>query len=214
MKKIFRFLSVMLITGAFTACVDDIETPDRGQQSNPEKEIQGTYSGVWTVTYVENGVETVYTANGTLSVAPKGEQAYAGIISAKANFTDAVGFNLDLASPVNISPLTNAGSFQVYNSVTPNGFTKEQKNIDGTVVEVEVTKEDGSKVMEPVELSTTLMGQVYPLNAAGERVKADPSAFEVVFDFTYTYQKEIIVNRRPRKVDCKEIYNFNGLCNK
>ncbi len=45
MKKIFKGLSIALIGLAFTSCVGDIDTPARGQQTNPEKTIQGVYEG-------------------------------------------------------------------------------------------------------------------------------------------------------------------------
>ena len=87
--------------------------------------------------------------------------------------------------------------YQVYNSVTPNGFSKKLDN-DGTIL----------------DLNTQFMGQIFPRDAQGELTKTDPATLEFVLDFTYTYQKIIIVNRRPRKVDCEEKYHFVGYLNK
>lgn len=58
MKNKFKFLSVILLGFAATACVEDIETPDRGPQGNPETEVQGTYTGTWTLEYTENTTVT------------------------------------------------------------------------------------------------------------------------------------------------------------
>lgn len=215
MKNKFKFLSVILLSFAATACVEDIETPDRGPQGNPEKEIQGTYNGVWTLEYTENTTVTNYQCDGTLIVSPKDGQAYAAYLSIDASFSDNVGMSIDLSSAANISPLTNAGSYQMYNSVTPNGFTKVAKEIDGTELLVDVKNvETGETEKKPLEISATFMGQVYPVDAQGEHVTSNPVAFEGVLEFTYTYQKTILVNNRPRKIDCKEVYRFDGVCNK
>ncbi len=215
MKNKFKFLSVILLGFAATACVEDIETPERGPQGNPEKEIQGTYTGMWTLEYTEGTNITTYQSNGTLKVEPKDEQAYAAYISVDAPFTDQPGKSIAFTSAANISPLTNAGSYQMYNSVTPNGFTKIAKDLDGTVVTIERQNTETEETEQvPLEVSATFMGQIFPVNAQGEHVTTNPSAFEGILDFTYTYQKTVIVNRRPRKIDCKEVYHFEGVCNK
>lgn len=205
MKNIFKVLSIALLGFSFTACVGDIDTPDRGQQGNPEKEVAGTYNGTWTLTYTENGKVTEYTCDGTATIAPKGDQAYAGTVSVKAEFANNVGMSLETSSAVNISPLTNANSYQFYNSVTPNGFTKVGKEVNGTPLQ-----QGGADL----KLSTTLMGQIFPRNAEGELVKEGAAYMQMTFDFTYQYQKQIKVNNRPRNVDCKEVYKFVGVLNK
>lgn len=196
MKNIFKLLSFACVSLAFTACVEDIDTPDRGPQPNPEKEIAGVYQGTWTVSYKEATTTTEYSAQGDVVVTPK-EYAYAADVTAKVSFVENAGLNLDNTSAANISPLTNANSYQVYNSVTPNGFSKKLDN-DGTIL----------------DLNTQFMGQIFPRDAQGELTKTDSATLEFVLDFTYTYQKTIIVNRRPRKVDCEEKYHFVGYLNK
>lgn len=198
MKNIFKGLSIALIGLAFTSCVGDIDTPARGEQTNPEKTIQGTYEGQWTVTYKEDTKTTEYVVDGSVVVNPM-DRAYAATVNVKAPFDN--GLKIDLTSPANISPLTNANSYQVYNSVTPNGLTKIAYEPDGTVV----TKDD-----EPYSVSATFMGQVFPYNASGELVKEGAAYYEIVLDFTYAYSVQKIVNRRPRNVDYEEIYHFVG----
>lgn len=215
MKNKFKFLSVILLGFAATACVEDIETPDRGPQGNPETEVQGTYTGTWTLEYTENTTVTTYTCDGTMKLAPKGEQAYAGIMTVDATFDNNAAMSISLSSAANISPLTNAGSYQIYNSVTPNGLTKNAKNLDGTEIMVDKTNpETGETKQVNLEINATFMGQIFPVNASGELVKSDPAALESVLDFTYTYQKTVMVNNRPRKLDCKEVYHFEGVCRK
>ncbi len=126
-------------------------------------------------------------------------QAYAATVNVKAPFEN--GLKVDLTSPANVSPLTNANSYQVYNSVTPNGFTKIATEPSGTVV----TKDD-----VPYQVSTTFMGQVFPYNASGELVKEGAAYYEFVLDFTYAYTVQKKVNNRPRNVDYQEIYHFVG----
>lgn len=201
MKNIFKGLSIALIGLAFTSCVGDIDTPARGTQTNPENDIKGVYEGQWTVTYKEDTKTTEYTVDGTVDITPM-NQAYAATVNVKAPFAnDATGLNVDLTSPANVSPLTNANSYQVYNSVTPNGLTKIAQEPNGTVV----TKDN-----VPYAVSTTFMGQVFPYNASGELVKEGPAYYELVLDFTYAYSVQKIVNRRPRNVDYEEIYHFVG----
>lgn len=150
-----------------------------------------------------------------MKLAPKGEQAYAGIMTVDATFDNNAAMSISLSSAANISPLTNAGSYQVYNSVTPNGLTKNAKNLDGTEIMVDKTDpETGVTKQVNLEINATFMGQIFPVNASGELVKSDPAALESVLDFTYTYQKTVMVNNRPRKLDCKEVYHFEGVCRK
>lgn len=201
MKNIFKLLSLACLSVAFTACVEDIDTPDRGPQSNPEKEIAGTYDGTWTLTYKEGTESGEYEAQGTVDVTPT-EFAYAANIAINADFPQAPKYSLEKTSAANISPLTNATTFQVYNSVTPNGFTKE----------VDSNDEKGNPVV--LSVNTQFTGNIYPLDADGELTKGEPKSLKFVLEFKYEYIKIIMNGRRPKKLDCNETYRFVGYLNK
>lgn len=199
MKNIFKVLSIALLGLSFTACVEDIDTPARGPQGNPEKEVTGTYNGTWTVTYTEGTAQTVYTTEGTLAVNPNGDQAFSVMLNAKCNIAEKPSLDIDLTSVANVTPLTSASAYLVFNSVATNGFTK--KNVE----------------LQPgqfSDLGTTFTGQITPRNGEGDAVHTAPAYLQAVLDFTYSYQKQVKVNGRPKKLDCKEIYHFDGTLNK
>lgn len=198
MKNIFKVLSIALLGLSFTACVEDIDTPARGEQGNPEKEVAGTYNGTWTVTYQEGENKTEYSVPGTITLSPKGEQAYAAMLNVKCAVAERPSLDIDLTSATNVTPLTSASAYLLFNAVTPNGFTK--------TIETEANVKG--------DYSTTFTGQIVPRNGEGDAVKVDPAYLDADLDFTYNYQKTVIVNRRPRKLDCKEIYHFDGTLNK
>ncbi|MDE6484637.1 MAG: hypothetical protein K2L14_04520 [Duncaniella sp.] len=223
MKNIFKVLSIACIGAAFTACVDDVDTPDRGEQVDPVPAVEGVYEGTWTLVYTENTTVTEYTCDGKLTVAPltrvddEGNsfvQKFAANITVDADFANNVGQSMvDFTSAANISPLTNALSYQMYNSVTPNGLSKIAKDPDGTVVTYD-TKVDDVDVTLDRDINATFMGQIFPYTAEGELTKAAPAYLEAVLEFEYLYQKTVMNGRRPVKLDCKQTYKFVGKLNK
>lgn len=223
MKNIFKVLSIACIGAAFTACVDDVKTPDRGDQIDPVPTVEGTYEGTWTLVYTENTTVTEYTCDGTIQLAPLTRvdedgnsfvQKFAAYVTIDAAFSDNVGQSMnDFTSAANVSPLTNALSYQVYNSVTPNGFTKIAKDPDGTVVTYD-TKIDDVDVTLDRDVNATFMGQIFPRTADGELTKGTPAYFDAVLEFEYIYQKTVMNGRRPVKLDCKQTYKFVGKLNK
>ncbi len=222
MKNIFKVLSIACVGVAFTACVDDIKTPDRGEQVDPVPSVEGLYNGTWTLVYFDGSKSTEYTCDGTLDLEPLNRvnedgtsfvQKFAANLTAVANFPENPGQSIDFTSAANISPLTNALSYQMYNSVTPNGFTKLAKDPDGTQVTYE-TEIDNEKVQLPLEVSATFMGQIFPRTADGELTKSTPDYLQAVLEFEYAYTKTVMNGRRPVKLDCKQTYKFVGSLDK
>lgn len=207
MKSIFKILSVALIGLSFTACVEDIDTPSRGPVTNPEKEVAGTYTGTWTVDYTVDNQTTTYTVPGTMTLAaPTDGTSYRGFLTSNAVVPENNILDHKLTSAVNITPLTTATNYLVYNAVTPNGFSKD---IAVTVLNAQ------NQIENTVQsYTTTITGQVTPLDAAGQPTKATATAYEMSIDFEYLYQCAELSGRRPKLVDYKQTYHFVGKLNK
>lgn len=209
MKKIFKLLSVALIGLSFTSCVEEIDTPARGPQSNPEKDIAGEYVGTWTIDYTVGTSTTTFQIPGIMTLKPDAEgTAYKALLTSKAVVTEQPVLDHNLTSAVNVAPLNTAGRYLVYNSVETNGFDKD----------ITITKlNDQNVIVEQVaSYGSQITGYVLP--AASQ---SDDDAFTVAdadyklsIDFAYNYQCDILRGRRPAKVDYVQKYNFVGYLKK
>ncbi|MDE6741050.1 MAG: hypothetical protein K2J58_01825 [Muribaculaceae bacterium] len=206
MKKILKLMSVAFIGVCCASCVEDIKTPDRGPQTNPEKEIAGVYEGTWTINYTEGTTTTTYTIPGTMSLSSDGT-AYKGMLTSDAVVEEQPVLEHKLTTAVNVAPLNSAGRYLVYNAVTPNGFDKD----------ILITKLNDKNVIE--EAMTTVGSVVtgYALPATN-KTEADAfpegAAYMLTIDFTYNYQCDELSGRRPKKVDYVQKYNFVGYLKK
>lgn len=208
MKKIFKVLSVALVGFSFASCVEDIDTPNRGPQTNPEKEVAGQYVGTWTINYVIDSDTTSFAIPGTMDLNPnQAGTAYQGVMTSKAVVEAKPLLDHNLTTAVNISPLNTAGRYLVYNAVTPNGFDKD----------IVITKLNDKNAIE--EANTTvgsqITGYVIPESRKSE-ADAFPAdaAYMLTVDFKYNYQCDIIVGKRPKKSDYVQVYHFVGYLKK
>ena len=197
-------MSTALIGVCCASCVENIDTPDRGPQSNPEKEIAGVYEGTWTINYTEGTATTTYEIPGTMILAPdQAGTAYKAMLTSDAVVENQPVLEHKLTTAVNVAPLNTAGRYLVYNSVVPNGFDKD----------IQITKLNDQNVIE--EAMTTVGSVVtgYALPAAN---KTEADAFPadashmLTISFTYNYQYDKMNGRRPAKVDCVQDYTFVG----
>lgn len=119
MKKIFNILFLLVASAVcFTACDNDYEMPDPGNQINPEKEVAGTYVGEWSK--VNEGTGAEENGTGTLIFAPdeEGGSYVVSITAAAEGLT--LGLTTDTAR-ANISKNSNNG-YDFVNTVKTNGF--------------------------------------------------------------------------------------------
>lgn len=207
MKNIFKILSVALIGLSFTACVESIDTPSRGPVANPEKEVAGTYTGTWTVTYTVGTAKTEYNVPGSMTLAaPTDGTAFRGYLTSNAVVPENNILDHKLTCAVNITPLTTATNYLVYNAVVPNAFNKD---IAVTILN------DKNQIEDAVNsYTTTITGNVTPLDAAGQPTKGTATAMELTVDFEYLYQCAELAGKRPKLVDYKQTYHFVGKLNK
>ncbi len=133
MKKIFSLMFLLCAAClAFTACDTDDEdgVAGTGTPTNPEKEVAGVYTGVYTQD--KNG--TLTTADGTLTLEAT-EKAYI------TNVTVACPtFSLNYSSVANITP-----AYSFYNNFPTNGFGT---NFNGSVKDGKAIITFQSKVKE------------------------------------------------------------------
>lgn len=106
---------VVVMACTLPACRDNAEIPDHGPVVHPQEEAKGLYVGEWTK--VEQGVENVETAPGTMELTPS-EYNYVTNVAVKCE-----EFKLDLTSTANITP--GGLGYQINNGVKTNGFGVE-----------------------------------------------------------------------------------------
>lgn len=201
-------MSVALIGICCASCVTDIDTPDRGPQTNPEKEIAGVYEGTWTINYTEGTTTTTYTIPGTMTLAAdQSGTAYKGELTSNAVVEEQPLLDHKLTTAVNVAPLNSAGRYLVYNAVTPNGFDKD----------IPITKLNDQNVIEE---AMTTVGSVVTGYALPSTNKTEADAFPadaaymLTISFTYNYQFDKMNGKRPQKVDCVQDYTFVGYLKK
>ena len=201
-------MSVALIGVCCASCVEEIETPARGPQSNPEKEIAGVYEGTWTINYTIGTNTTTFTIPGTMTLATdQADTAYKGMLTSDAVVEEQPVLEHKLTTAVNVAPLNTAGRYLVYNAVTPNGFDKD----------VLVTKLNDQNVIEEVltTVGSTVTGYALP---AANKTEADAfpegASHMLTISFTYNYQMDVLNGRRPQKVDYVQDYTFVGYLKK
>lgn len=125
MKNILKALFLVFACFGFAACSDEVGYIDPGAQGNPEKEIQGTYTGTWTQEY--NGEVT--TAQGTVTFTPT-DNAY--VTNVEVSCPD---FNIELKGIANV--VNFEGGYKFFNQeASNNGFGVV---FDGTVINKEAS---------------------------------------------------------------------------
>lgn len=201
-------MSVALIGFSCASCVKDIDTPDRGPQSNPEKEIAGVYEGTWTIDYTEGTKTTTFTIPGTMTLAADAAgTAYKAILTSEAVVADQPILDHKLSTAVNVAPINTAGRYLVYNSVTPNGFNKD----------IKITKLNDENVFEEVmaNYGSVVTGYVIPTayKSEGDNFPEDAVSM-LTIDFSYNYQCDGGTVKRPKKIDYVQKYNFVGYLKK
>lgn len=201
-------MSVALLGLSCASCVTDIDTPDRGPQTNPEKDVAGVYEGTWTIDYTIGTETTTYSVPGTMTLTTdEAGTAYKGILTSEAVVADLPLLDHNLTTAVNVAPLNTAGRYLVYNSVVPNGFDKD----------IQITKLNDQKVIEEVVQSfgSQVTGYVIPASRATEAdaFPADAAA-KLNVDFAYNYQCDVKKGNRYTKVDYVQKYNFVGYLKK
>ena len=208
MKKILKLLSVGLLGVAFASCVKDIDTPDRGPQTHPEKDVAGVYEGTWTIDYTVDTNTTTYSVPGTMTlVADQDGTAYKGVLTSEAVVAELPILDHKLSTAVNVAPLNSAGRYLVYNSVVPNGFDKD----------ILITKLNDKNVIEEAVASIGSVVTGYALPATNKTEAdafPDDAAYMLTIDFTYNYQCDELSGRRPKHVDYVQKYNFVGYLKK
>ena len=201
-------MSVALLGVACASCVKDIDVPDRGPQTNPEKDVAGVYEGTWTINYIIGTNTTTFTIPGTMTLAPdQAGTAYKGVMTSEAVVEEQPVLDHKLTTAVNIAPLNSAGRYLVYNSVATNGFDKD----------ILITKLNDQNVIEEVmtTVGSTVTGYALP---AASKTEADAfpdgASHMLTVSFTYNYQMAEINGRRPVKVDYVQDYTFVGYLKK
>ena len=201
-------MSLALIGLSCASCVKDIETPARGPQANPEKDVAGVYEGTWTIDYTVGSNTTTYTIPGTMTIAPdQAGTAYKGVLTSEAVVEEQPVLDHKLSTAVNIAPLNSAGRYLVYNAVVPNGFDKD----------VLVTKFNDQEVLEEVLISVggTITGYSLPAaNKTEDDAFPEGASHKLNIDFKYNYQCEIKRGKNKAKVDYEQKYNFVGYLKK
>lgn len=205
MKKILKLLSVALIGVCCTSCVEEIDTPNRGPQANPEKEVAGVYEGTWTITFTDDTETSVYSIPGTMTLAPdQAGTAYKGMMTSYAVVEEQPLLDHQLTTAVNIAPINTAGRYLVYNSVVPNGFDKD--------ITVPKLNEEGTAFEETLlSMGSVIIGYVLPSDRKTE-ADAFPAGADkmLTISFTYNYQYDGGTLKRPKKKDCVQDYTFVG----
>ncbi len=201
-------MSVALIGISCASCVKDIDTPDRGPQSNPEKEIAGVYEGEWTIDYTVGTKTTTYTIPGTMTLTTdEAGTAYKAILTSDAVVAEQPLLDHQLTTAVNVAPMNTAGRYLVYNSVSPNGFNKD-------ILITKLTDEDVFVEML-VNYGSAITGYVIPnaYKSEGED-RPEDEVTQLTIDFVYNYQCDEGTVKRPKKVDYVQKYNFVGYLKK
>lgn len=122
MKTIIKSLFLLLLCLPAVSCQDKVGYPEPGPQGNPEKQIEGTYSGIWTRTF--NGEAT--TAPGSITFTPGDRNFVSNVV---LNCTD---FSLDYTTLANV--VNNSAGFVYYNQEAKEnglGATYTGRIIDG-----------------------------------------------------------------------------------
>lgn len=121
MKNIVKFLFIFLLSTGFISCSNEVGYPDPGPAGNPENEIAGTYTGVWTRELNGDVVE----AQGAITFTPT-DKAY--VTNVAVSCPD---FNIDMQGIANVVNNTSGYIF-ANQEAKENGF--------GTVFEGRILK--------------------------------------------------------------------------
>ncbi|PWL61756.1 MAG: hypothetical protein DBY35_04390 [Bacteroidales bacterium] len=109
MKKIFNLFVIALIC-CLASCKEDVDLVDPGTPTNPEKAIEGVYSGVMTRTVRTTGVSE--SANAVLTIAPTEDRYVANITISCPDF------DINLSSVANVLP--SQGDYSYFNNLSGN----------------------------------------------------------------------------------------------
>lgn len=138
MKNIIKtiFMAVVCLVAA-SACSDEVGIPDAGPVGNPEKEIAGTYTGVWSKTLDDN----TQNASGSITFS-------AGDSNYKANISvSCPDFNIDLSGVCNV--VNNSEGYVFYNQEAKNngfGTAYTGRVVNGKAsIKFTLTVKDGRK---------------------------------------------------------------------
>lgn len=116
MKTIIKLFCMLVCGFAATACSDSVGIPDAGPVGNPEKEILGTYTGVWTRTLNDD----VVTAPGTITIS-NADKRYVAEVNAKCD-----DFKFDLTAAANV--VNYSEGYYFYNQSATSGFALPDKD--------------------------------------------------------------------------------------
>ncbi len=205
MKKILKLLSVALLGVCCASCVKEIETPERGPQANPEKDVAGLYEGTWTIKYIIGTDSTTYTIPGTMNLTPdQAGTAYKGLLTSDAVVAEQPILDHNLTSAVNVAPINSAGRYLIYNSVVPNGFDKD-------ITVTKLTDDQKAVVETVISVGGVITGYSLPsTNKTEADAFPDDASHMLTISFQYLYQCDIIRGRKPAKVDYTQDYSFVG----
>lgn len=123
MNKIFKGLLLMAtLVLTLSSCRDEADIPDHGAAINPEKEIEGTYTGTWTKTQRGSTAEPTV-VDGTLTFTATEEAYIANVKIACAGdelgFTNTASFTCD-ESRTNV--VKQSSQYMFYNTLDTSGI--------------------------------------------------------------------------------------------
>lgn len=149
MNKILKTLFLCLVSLGIASCDNEVGYPDNGPQGNPEKEIEGTYTGTWTKTV--SGAETGDSATGTLTFTPEGQF----ITEVLASCSD-----LDINFSSNANVVNYSEGYMFYNAEAKNGFGT---SFDGRVINGQAT------IKFTISIKVGLKQTIYNYTFTGEK---------------------------------------------
>lgn len=130
-----------LLAVTVTSCREDADLADPGKAGNPEKEVVGTYTGTWTVSWTDANVDYVEEYPGTVTISA-GENAYTVVVNAVCpdRTTDLTGS----ANVVKQSP-----DYKYFNDIAGNPFGTAFSGIvtpqGSATCEFKITQRSGRK---------------------------------------------------------------------
>lgn len=137
MNNILKTLFFCLVCMGIASCSDEVGYPDNGPQGNPEKEVEGTYTGTWSRELDSNVVE----ATGTITLTPS-DNAY--IVNVTVNCPE---FGIDMQSVANV--VNYSDGYMYYNQEAKgNGFgvVFDGRVINGVAsIKFTITQKEGRK---------------------------------------------------------------------
>lgn len=132
MKKTIKYILSAVICLGIASCSNDIEIADNGPVGNPEKAVEGVYTGSWSRTL--NG-ETAE-ATGTITMTPVDTANYVTKVH-----VECPEFGLDMESVANV--VNTSSGYIYYNQESSNGFQNAfTGNVTSSGVTIKFSKTD------------------------------------------------------------------------